>query len=179
MRRVIGRLLISCPDGPGIVAAVSTFLAGRGANILSSDQYTTDPKGGRFFMRMEFELAAGDAGERLEHDFGTEVARRFEMDWSVAYPDRRKRVAILVSREEHCLLDLLWRARRGELDGDVGLVISNHDVAAADVTGFGVPFEHVPVTPDTKPRGRTADARAARRALRPGRAGALHADPVR
>jgi formyltetrahydrofolate deformylase len=152
MPRVIARLLISCPDGPGIVAAVSSFLAGRGANILSSDQYTTDPSGGRFFMRMEFALAEGDSGEALERDFGTQVAERFAMEWRAAYVEQRKRVAILVSREEHCLLDLLWRSRRGELDGDIGLVISNHEVAAADVAGFGVPFEHVPVTKETKPQ---------------------------
>ncbi len=150
MRRVIGRLLISCPDGPGIVAAVSSFLAGRGANILSSDQYTTDPHGGRFFMRMEFALAESDGGEVFEQEFRAQVGERFAMDWRVAYPEQRKRVAILVSREEHCLLDLLWRWRRGELDGDVGLVISNHEVAASDVAGFSVPFEHVPVTPETK-----------------------------
>ena len=70
MPRVIARLLISCPDGPGIVAAVSSFLADRGANILSSDQYTTDPEGGRFFMRMEFELAGDDTREALERGFG-------------------------------------------------------------------------------------------------------------
>ena len=151
MPRVIARLLISCPDGPGIVAAVSSFLAGRGANILSSDQYTTDPEGGQFFMRMEFELAADDSREALDAGF-VEIAERFAMDWRVAYPDERKRVALLVSREEHCMLDLLWRWRRGELDGDVGLVISNHEVAGPDVAGFGVPFEHVPVTKDTKPQ---------------------------
>jgi formyltetrahydrofolate deformylase len=151
MPPVIARLLISCPDRPGIVAAVSSFLAGRGANILSSDQYTTDPTGGRFFMRMEFELASDDTREALDADFGT-VAGEFAMEWRLAYPHERKRVAILVSREEHCLLDLLWRWRRGELDGDIGLVISNHEVAAPDVAGFGVPFEHVPVTPDTKPQ---------------------------
>jgi formyltetrahydrofolate deformylase len=151
MPRVIARLLISCPDGPGIVAAVSSFLAGRGANILSSDQYTTDPEGGRFFMRMEFELAADDSRESLDAGLA-EIGERFAMDWRVAYPSERKRVALLVSREEHCMLDLLWRWRRGELAGDVGLVVSNHEVAAPDVAGFGVPFEHVPVTRDTKPQ---------------------------
>ena len=102
-------------------------------------------------MRMEFELAADDSREALDAGFA-EIAERFAMDWRVAYPDERKRVALLVSREEHCMLDLLWRWRRGELDGDVGLVISNHEVAAPDVAGFGVPFEHVPVTKDTKPQ---------------------------
>jgi formyltetrahydrofolate deformylase len=73
------------------------------------------------------------------------------MDWSVSYGSRPKRMAILVSREEHCLLDLLWRRRRGELDCEITTVVSNHPDLAADAASFGVPYEHVPVTRDTKP----------------------------
>src|SRR5881275_291286 len=101
------RLLISCPDGPGIVAAVSSFLFERGANIVASDQYSTHPEHGTFFMRTAFYLP------ELEHE--------------------RKRVALMASREDHCLLDLLWRRRRGELDMDVICVISNHDRLRAEV----------------------------------------------
>ncbi len=146
------RLLISCADRPGIVAAVSSFLAARGANILSSDQHTTDPSAGRFFMRMVFQAAEGDDdAAAFEHAFGATVGEPLGMTWRISYPARRKRVAILVSREDHCLLDLLWRLRRGELEGEVVRVISNHPDVAADVAGFGVPFEHVPVSADTKP----------------------------
>ena len=100
------------------------------------------------------------------------------MEWSIAYAADRKRVAILVSREDHCLLDLLWRWRSGELDADVGLVLSNHRAVEDDVARFGVPFAHVPVTPRDEAAGRGGDAGAARRPLRPGRARALHADPL-
>jgi formyltetrahydrofolate deformylase len=114
------RLLISCPDRPGIVAAVSSFLFRHGANIVSSDQHSTDPEGGRFFMRMEFSTA-GMALDRdeLADAFRLDVADRFDMRWRISHADQRKRVAVLVSRYEHCLLDLLWRSRRGELDADV------------------------------------------------------------
>jgi len=149
----VARLLISCPDRPGIVAAVSRFLFEHGANILDADQHSTDPQGGTFFMRMAFHLDGLDIGRaELERAFAEQVAAPFAMDWSIAYATDRKRMAILVSREDHCLLDLLWRWRSGELDADVGLVVSNHRVVEADAARFGVPFAHVPVTPDTKPR---------------------------
>jgi len=146
------RLLISCPDRPGIVAAVSGFLFRHGANIVSSDQHSTDPQGGRFFMRMAFSTAElGLAGQELEAAFRLDVAERFDMDWRISHPGERKRVAILASRYEHCLLDLLWRWRRGELGADVVLVASNHPEPEEDVRSFGVPFHHVPVERDRKP----------------------------
>jgi formyltetrahydrofolate deformylase len=147
------RLLVRCPDRPGIVAAVSTFLHAQGANIHQSDQYSTDPEGGTFFLRAVFHLS-GLAGalEEIGRGFGTEVAERFGMTWSLHDASRPKRVAIMVSRSDHCLLDLLWRWRRGELDIDIPLVVSNHADLANDVAQFGVRFEHVPVTKDTKPQ---------------------------
>src|SRR6266540_6400464 len=145
------RLLISCPDRPGIVAAVSSFLFEHGANIVSSDQHSTDPEGGRFFMRMEFSTADMDLeGDRLEAAFERDIAGRFEMRWRMSHPEDRKRMAILVSRYEHCVLDLLWRWRRGSLDADVVLVASNHPDLEEDVRSFGVPYHHVPVPPDGK-----------------------------
>jgi formyltetrahydrofolate deformylase len=143
------RLLISCPDRHGIVAAVSGFLAARDANIVSSAQHSTDPEGGAFFMRMAFTIDA--IGEDLAGAFATEVAERFAMDWRLDDAARPKRVAVLVSREDHCLLDLLWRRRRGELHCEIPLVISNHPDHAADVAAFGVRYEHVPVTKGDKP----------------------------
>ncbi|HMJ03330.1 MAG TPA: formyltetrahydrofolate deformylase [Conexibacter sp.] len=154
----VARLLISCPDRPGIVAAVSRFLFERGANILDADQHSTDPTGGTFFMRMAFDLAGnGDAGrDELASAFATEVAEPFAMEWSIAYASDRKRVAILVSREDHCLFDLLWRWRSGELEADVGLVLSNHRAVEDEVERAGVPFAHVPVTRETKPQAEAA-----------------------
>jgi formyltetrahydrofolate deformylase len=143
------RLLISCPDRHGIVAAVSGFLAERDANIVSSAQYSTDPEGGAFFMRMAF--AIGGIDDDFAKAFGEQVAEPFAMDWRLDDAARVKRVAILVSREDHCLLDLLWRWRRGELQCDIPLVISNHPDSAADVATFGVRYEHVPVVKGEKP----------------------------
>jgi formyltetrahydrofolate deformylase len=141
------RLVITCPDRPGIISAVSTFLAAAGVNIVRSDQYSSDPAGGTFFLRMEF--TGGTAG--LAERFGSEVGERFDMEWRFWDASQRKRVAILVSREDHCLQELLWRQRRDELDAELVRVASNHETLRADVEAFGLPFHHVPVTPDTKP----------------------------
>jgi formyltetrahydrofolate deformylase len=148
---VNGRLLITCPDRHGIVAAVAGFLAASGANIVSSDQYSTDHEGGEFFMRMEFTLAGGDL-DALGHAFAQEVGERLDMDWRLSDAGRPKRVALLVSREDHCLVDLLWRQRRGELEGEIAFVASNHPDHAGDVEVFGVPYHHVPVVPGARAR---------------------------
>jgi formyltetrahydrofolate deformylase len=145
------RLLISCPDQPGIVAAVSSFLFEHGANIVSSDQHSADPEGGHFFMRMEFSTEDLDLeGRDLEAGFRLHVAERFDMRWRISHPGERKRLVILASRYDHCLLDLLWRWRRGELEADVVLVASNHPDLEDDVRSFGVPFHHVPVSSEDK-----------------------------
>jgi formyltetrahydrofolate deformylase len=147
----VARLLVSCPDQPGIIAAISRFLFDRDANIVSSDQHSTDPEGGTFFLRMTFTtIHLTVSREQLWQEFRTEVAEPFRMSWRLRFLEDAPRVAIMVSREEHCLLDLLWRWRRGALDGEIGLVVSNHEDARRDVEGFGIPFEHVPVTKDTK-----------------------------
>jgi formyltetrahydrofolate deformylase len=145
------RLLIVCADRPGIVAAVAGFLRDAGANITHSDQHSTDPSGGTFLMRMEFTLPIDRAGRGgFEDAFDEEVGRRFGMTWRISYAGERKRIAILVSREDHCLLDLLWRWRRGELAGDVVLVASNHPDLRADVESFALPYHHVPVLADRR-----------------------------
>ena len=146
------RLLISCADRHGIVAAVSSFLFEEGANITVSDQHTTDPEGGRFFMRMEFTLEGLDDVAAFERRFAERVAEPLALEWRLAPADRPKRMAIMASRDDHCLLDLLWRRRRGELDAEIVVVVSNHERHRADVEAFGVPFVHVAVTPETKPQ---------------------------
>ncbi|HUR85132.1 MAG TPA: formyltetrahydrofolate deformylase [Solirubrobacteraceae bacterium] len=147
----IGRLLVACSDRPGIVAAVSSFLFERGANIIESDQYSTDPEDGTFFLRTVFHLASLAAvRDDLHASFASEVGEPFGMNWQLTDAGVAKRVAIMVSRHDHCLVDLLWRARRGELELDVGLVISNHPDLADDVRSFAVPFVHIPVTRETK-----------------------------
>jgi formyltetrahydrofolate deformylase len=151
-RGAITRLLISCADRPGIVAASSRLLTDVGANIVRSDQHTTDPRGGTFFMRMEFDLAL-DRAERaeLQQRFAREVAEPLQMQWRMWDAAIPKRVAILVSRQDHCLLDLLWRWRRGQLEMDVGVVVSNHADLREDVESFGLPYVHIPVDRASKP----------------------------
>ena len=120
------RLLISCLDRPGIVSAVSTFLYDQGANIAQSDQYSTDPSGGMFFMRIEFDLFDDEHKYVEVKEAFQRVAEQFEMNWKMELASRRKKMAIFVSKEEHCLLELLWKWRSGELAVDIPLVISNH-----------------------------------------------------
>lgn len=147
---IVYRLLVSCPDQPGIVNAVSGFLFGSGANIIHSDQHSSDPVDGEFFLRMEF-TAEGRSLEELREGFGEQVGSRFGMDWRIEDASRPKRVAILVSKLDHCLLDLLWRTRRGELNATIECVASNHPDTREDVESFGIPFHHVPVTKSRKP----------------------------
>jgi formyltetrahydrofolate deformylase len=146
------RLLVSCPDRPGIVAAIASFLREAGANITHSAQYSTDPHDGEFFLRVQFELEAS-AGElaAFKRAFDREVADRFGMTWTLADAAQPKRMAVLVSRYDHCLLDVLWRWRRRELHADIGVVISNHEDLREDVEAFGLTFVHVPVEKGRKP----------------------------
>jgi formyltetrahydrofolate deformylase len=163
-----GRLLISCPDRPGIVAAVSRFLYERGANIIHSDQHSTAPEGGVFFMRIEFKLASLlERGRELEREFAP-VAKRFAMDWRMTYADAPRRLAVFVSREEHCLLELLWQCRAGDLRAHVALVVSNHRDLEPTVHAWDIPFHCVPVE-----RGKKREAEAAQLALVEGKADAI------
>jgi formyltetrahydrofolate deformylase len=140
------RLLVTCPDRPGIVAAVSGFFFARGANIVDAEQHSTAD---RFFLRVEATLTEADTTDALRTDFAAE-AERFDMDWRLAEHDPDKPVAILVSRYDHCLLDLLWRFEQGELEGRPAIVVSNHPELAERTESFGVAFRHIPVTRETK-----------------------------
>lgn len=158
-----GRMLISCPDGPGIVATVSKFLYEHGANIVQSDQYSMDPEGGMFFMRVEFDLEglAGRLSE-LENDFA-EIAERFRMDCRFSLASVKKRVAVFVSKEDHCLLELLWSWQSGDLYADIAVVVSNHPDMKRLVEPFGIPYVHIPVTPETKPEAERRQVEAVER----------------
>ncbi|MFD0620622.1 formyltetrahydrofolate deformylase [Paenibacillus sp. GCM10027629] len=144
------RMLISCPDQAGIVATVSHFLFDHGANIVQSDQYTMDPEGGMFFMRIEFDLQQlSDLLPKLKQDFA-EVASKFQMKWGIHEVSKRKSLAIFVSKEDHCLVELLWQWQAGDLDADIAMVVSNHDDMREYVEQFGIPYHHIPVTKDNK-----------------------------
>lgn len=134
-------LLLACPDRPGLVAAIGEFVASRGGNIAHADQHV-DPVHELFVQRVEFE--GPDDGPTLRDAFAP-VAERFGMQWQLHEPGRRARAVILVSREGHCLADLLGRVELGELAMDVAAVVSNHDTHAARVARAGIPFHHLAV----------------------------------
>ena len=154
----LARLLVTCPDAPGIVAAVTTFLRNHGANVTALDQHSTDLEGGTFFLRAEFTTTHLDLeAASFRAAFARVVAEPFSMGWRVDDASRPKRMAIMVSKVDHALLELLWLWRRGELDAEVVAVVSNHDDLRVEVERFGVPYHHVPISADTKAE---AEARA-------------------
>ena len=142
------RLLLACPDRPGLIARVSGFLADSGLNIVDVDQHSTEE--GRFFMRAVFDSAPEGERETMERRFAEQVAEPFEIEHRFAPSNRTKRVAIMVSREDHCLSDLLWRWRNGELGGELIAVLSNHPDHADQVAAVGLPFHFVPVEPEAR-----------------------------
>ncbi len=142
------RLLIACPDARGVVAGVASHLADAHCNILEADQHT-DPDEGSFFMRLEFSLG-GRSRDDVLGDAWDQLADRFSMRWRFDDGTRAKRVAILSGKETHCLSDLLWRWSIDELRCEIPLVISNHESGRAITEAFGIPFHHLPVTPETK-----------------------------
>ncbi|MCF3942908.1 formyltetrahydrofolate deformylase [Oceanobacillus alkalisoli] len=144
------RLLIRCPDQPGIVATVSQFLYEHGANIVTSDQYTLDPEGGQFFMRIEFEYPGLiDKKADLEKDF-TPIAEKFDMHYDIMYVHELKNVAIFASKEPHCLLELLWEWESGDLMANIAVVVSNHEVVRDMVESRGIPFHYIPANRDIR-----------------------------
>lgn len=147
-----GRLLVQGPDRPGIVAAVSTVLTDIGANIVALDQHSSDPQRGQFFQRTVFYLPNLTARlPELTARLHAQLAEELGLQWRLVESRRPKRVALLASKSDHCLLELLWRQRRGELSMVVPMVISNHPDLATDVRQFGIPYFHVPITAETRP----------------------------
>ena len=142
-------LTLSCPDKPGIVYAVASFLVQHSANILASQQYGESPDG-RFFMRVHFSVPPrGVQLTELERGFSW-VAEAFHMSWQLHDTAARVRTLIMVSRLGHCLNDLLFRWKTGSLPVDVVGVVSNHDDFAELAASYRLPFHHIPVTPQAK-----------------------------
>src|SRR5262245_32620907 len=139
----------ACPDQPGIVAAVSGFLAERKLNILDADQFN-DHVNGRFFIRVHFtELGDRYDVARLRAELSPLVSR-FDMSWSLHDTSERPRLLVLVSKLDHCLHDLLYRHRNGELRADIPMVVSNHKDCYQLAAWYGIAYRHLPVTPETK-----------------------------
>lgn len=146
----IGRLLVKCPDRPGIVSALSTFLYEHGGDIMESTQFSSDDPTRMFFIRIEFYVKdLLEKRRQMERDFKP-LAEAFQIDYKFSYNDRRKRAAIFVSREIHCLLELLWEWQSGDLDMDIPLVISNHEVARDIVEQHGIPYYYIPANKDIR-----------------------------
>ncbi|MGZ3676370.1 MAG: formyltetrahydrofolate deformylase, partial [Ktedonobacterales bacterium] len=138
-------LLISCPDQPGIVAAVSRCIFEHGGNIIQSDQHSTSLHNGTFFMRISI---AADQLTLSPADFAVAfrpIAERFAMGWEIREARHRKRGAILVSQQDHCLVDLLWRWKRGELPMDIVCIVSNHQELEPIAVQYGIAFEYLPM----------------------------------
>lgn len=137
-------LIVHGPDQPGLVAAVTGLITRHKANIVSLDQYSDNPEGGAFFQRVVFHRPNLTAAfEEIENDIATTL-EPYGMTWRLTDQSVPKRMAVLASTSDHCLLDLLWRHRRGELPVSIPMVISNHTNMAEDVRSFGIPFFHVP-----------------------------------
>ncbi len=143
-------LVLTCPDRPGVVHAVSGFLVGHGGNIVESQQFG-DQLTGRFFMRIDFTVSEPATAEGLRRDFH-EVAARFDMTFELWEARAPYRTLIMVSKHLHCLNDLLFRYSTGSLQIEIPVVVSNHLDAEPLVRAHGLDFVHVPVTPETKPR---------------------------
>ncbi|MGH1563495.1 formyltetrahydrofolate deformylase [Mumia sp. DW29H23] len=142
-------LTLTCPDRPGLVHAISSWIVDRGGNILDAQQFT-DATGGRFFLRVHFE-SVGEPYEveALRSDFAP-VAERHTMTWGLVVAEAPCRTLVMVSKEGHCLNDLLFRQSIGALNIEIGAVVSNHTALERLARSYDVPFHHVPVTADTK-----------------------------
>ncbi len=142
-------ILVSCPDRRGLVAALAQLLYGHGINILDADQHT-DSLANKFFQRIRMDLREMHADRISLERAIAEVAERFEMRFRISYGSHRKRVAVLVSKYDHCLHDLVLRQRAGELACDLPIIVSNHADLEPVARSYGITFHHFPVTAQTK-----------------------------
>ena len=143
-------LLISCPDRPGLVSSVSAFIGKHKGNIVYLDQHV-DTDNGAFFMRIEWEMDGFELTEdQLNFQFDTEIASSSEMTWHLHYNDQPPRAAIFVTKEGHCLYDLLSRHESGELNIQIPLIISNHDHLQKAADRFGIPFHQFTINKENK-----------------------------
>ncbi len=142
-------LLISCPDQKGLVAAIAQFLYQHNANILHADQHQ-DAESGTFLMRVEWDLQSFDLALEQFHTAFSPIAQQFGMHWRLAHATQRLRMAIFVSRYDHCLADLLYRYQAGELNCDIPIIISNHHDTQWLAQAYNIPFQYIPVHKDGK-----------------------------
>ncbi|MDQ8033400.1 formyltetrahydrofolate deformylase [Bordetella genomosp. 1] len=141
-------LTLSCPDRTGIVYRVSGLLFELGCNILDSQQFGDDETG-RFFLRVHFDLPAAIGADALRERFAA-LSGDYAMDWQIHDARQKSRLLIMVSKQGHCLNDLLFRVSSGQLPAEIAAIVSNHNDYASLAASYGIPFHHLPVTPDTK-----------------------------
>jgi len=146
----VGRLLVRCPDRPGIVAVLSRLMADAGANIIDSQQHSSDPTGGTFTLRLEFVLEDLAARRHQLEGALALLAREWRMTWRLTQAAHRPTIAVFVSKTDHALQELIYRVRAGDLRAEIACVVSNHRDLEPVARGAGIPFHHVPVTPETK-----------------------------
>ncbi|MFS8812769.1 formyltetrahydrofolate deformylase, partial [Synechococcus sp. R55.7] len=142
-------LLVSCPDQKGLVAKLSSFIYSYGGNIIHADHHT-DPEAGLFLSRIEWDLQGFqlERGEIVPAFSG--IARGIQANWELHFSDTRRRIALWASKQSHCLLDLIWRQRAGELPAEIPLIISNHPDLESVARSFGIDYYHIPVSPEGK-----------------------------
>ena len=142
-------LLISCPDQQGLVAKIASFIYSNGGNIIHADQHR-DEASGLFLSRIEWSLAAFNLPRDLIGPAFGAIAQPLQADWQLRFSDTVPRIAIWVSRQDHCLLDLLWRHRAKEFAAEIPLILSNHAALQPIADQFGIDFHHVPISKDNK-----------------------------
>ncbi|AFY39230.1 formyltetrahydrofolate deformylase [[Leptolyngbya] sp. PCC 7376] len=142
-------LLVSCPDQQGLVAKIANFIYSNGGNIIHADQHT-DLSAGLFLNRIEWELEGFNLPrEVIDPAFGA-IAKPWDATWTLHFSDQLPRIAIWVTKQDHCLLDLLWRQQAKELPAEIPLIMSNHAKLGAIAAQFGIDFHHIPITKETK-----------------------------
>lgn len=144
-------LQLHCPDVPGIVYNVAKFIYERGGNIIDAQQHKEEIDN-RFFMRVHFDTTYMNVTKSQFQKELADLATQFQMETTLTFGDERKRMAIMVSKYDHCLYDLFLKHKYGEIQADIVLVVSNHPDLEPVAESFSVPFFYIPVTPETKPQ---------------------------
>lgn len=142
-------LLISCPDRRGLVAKFANFIYANGGNIIHADQHT-DFTAGLFLTRIEWQLAGFNLSRELIAPAFNAIAQPLNAKWELHFSDVKSRIAIWVSKQDHCLWDLIWRHRAGEFSAEIPLIISNHENLRYVAEQFGIDYHHIPITKETK-----------------------------
>ncbi len=149
MASTTATLLITCPDQQGLVAKISNFIYANGGNIVHADHHT-DFSAGLFLTRIEWQLEGFKLPRELVEPAFAAIAEPLGATWQLQFSDVRPRIAVWVSRQDHCLFDLLWRQKAKEFSADVSLIISNHENLQPIAEQFGIAYQYLPITPETK-----------------------------